>query len=46
MEHVLALIESGHDTDGSIFDPDADKEEYYNECDHAFDNEIVGVVMA
>ena len=29
-----------------MFNPDADKEEYYNECDRAFDNEIVGAVMA
>ena len=46
MEHVLALIESRHDADGTMFDPDADEEEHYNECDHAFDNEIVGAVMA
>ena len=42
----MAWIESRHDADGSIFDPDADEEEYYNECDHAFDNEIIGAVMA
>ena len=29
-----------------MFNPDADEEEYYNERDRAFDNEIVGVVMA
>ena len=31
MEYVLALIESGHEADESIFDPDADEEENYNE---------------
>ena len=45
MEYVLALIESGYDADITIFDPDVDEEEYYNECDHAFDNKIVGAVM-
>ena len=46
MEHVLALIESKHEVYGSMFDPDADEEEYYNECDRAFDNEIVGAMLA
>ena len=43
---MLALIESGRDPDGTMFDLDADEEEYYNECDRAFDNEIVGAVLA
>ena len=46
MEYVLALIESGHDTDGTMFNPDTDEEEYYSECDRAFDNEIIGAVLA
>ena len=46
MEHILAIIESGHEADGSKFDPDADVEEYYNECDHAFDDKIIGAVLA
>ena len=46
MEHVLALIESGRDVDGTMFNPDADEEEYCNECDRAFDNKIVGAVLA
>ena len=46
MAHVLALIESGHNTDGTMFDLDVDEEEYYNECNKAFDNEIVGTVVA
>ena len=29
-----------------MFDPDADEEEYYNKCDHAIDNKIIGAVMA
>ena len=46
MEHVLVLIESGHEADGFMFDADADEEEYYIECDRAFDNKIVGAVLA
>ena len=46
MEHVLAMIESGREADGPKFDPEADIEEYYNECDHAFDDEIIGAVLA
>ena len=46
MEHVLALIESGHEADRSMFDPDADEEEYDNECDRDFDNEVIGAVLA
>ena len=46
MEHVLALIESGHETDESMFDLEADEEEYYNEFYRAFDNEIIGAVLA
>ena len=46
MEHVLAMVESGLEADGSKFDPDADEEEYYNECDRAFDDKIIGAVLA
>ena len=42
----MALIESGHDVDGTMFDPDANEEEYCNECDRAFENEIVGAMLA
>ena len=45
MEHVLALIESGLEADGSKFDPEADEGEYNNECDRAFDEEIIGAVL-
>ena len=45
MEHLLALIESGHDADGTMFNPDANEEEYYNKCDRAFDIEILGAVL-
>ena len=44
MEHVLALVESEQEADR--FDPDADEEEYYNECEAAFNNEIIGVVLS
>ena len=46
MQHVLAMIESGNEADRSKFDPDADEEEHYNKCDHTFDNEIIGAVLA
>ena len=29
-----------------MFNPDADEEKYYNECDRAFDNKIVGGMLA
>ena len=43
MEHVLAMVESKQEADR--FDLDADEEEYYNECEAAFNDEIIGVVM-
>ena len=46
MGHVLALIESGHNTDETMSNPAADIEKYYNKCDCAFDSEIMGAVMA
>ena len=46
MKHVLALIESRHDADGTMLNCDTDDEEYYNECDHAFDDKIIGAVLA
>ena len=46
MEHVLALIESRHEADRFRFDPKTDEEEHYNECDRAFDNAIIGAVLA
>ena len=42
--HVLALVESEQEVDR--VDPDADEDEYYNECKTAFDDEVIGVVMA
>ena len=45
MEHVLAMVESGRHTDGSDFDHDAHEEEYFNECDNDFEDEIIGAVV-
>ena len=45
MDHVLAMAESGRHIDGSEFDPDPDEEEYFNECDHDFEDEIIGAVV-
>ena len=44
MEHVLAMVESEQEVDR--FDPDADKEEYYNECEAMFNDEIIGVMLS
>ena len=46
MERVFALIDSGHNEDGTMFDPKADEQEYYNKCDEAFNDKIVGAVVA
>ena len=39
------MVESGRHTDGSDFDPEADEEEYFNECDHDFEDEMIGAVV-
>ena len=44
MKHVLSLVEPEQEADR--FDPDADEEEHYNECEAAFNDEIIGVVMS
>ena len=44
MEYVLALVESEQEADR--FDPDAYEVEYYNECEAAFNDEIIGVVLS
>ena len=46
MEHALVLIKSWKNADRTMFDPDADEEEYYNKCNCAFDNEIVDAVVS
>ena len=40
MVRVLAMVESGREVDGSEFDPEADKEEYCNECDDGFEDKL------
>ena len=45
MECMFVLIDSGHNADGTMFNPQADEEEYYNECDEAFKDKIVGAVV-
>ena len=40
------MVESGREADGSKFDSEADEEEHCNECDHAFEDEIIGSVLA
>ena len=45
MQRVFVLINSGFDEDVNKFDPEAEGENYYADCDEAFnDNEIVGCV--
>ena len=39
MEHMLAMIHSGSNNDGTTFDPDMDENMFYNEWDR---DEIVG----
>ena len=46
MTHVLTLVESEHNANGTMLDPNADEEEYCNEYNNVFDNKIVGAVMA
>ena len=42
---MFALIDSRHNADGTMFYPKADEEEYYNEYDEAFNDEIVGSIV-
>ena len=45
MQRVFALINSGFDEDASKFDPEAEEERYYADCNEALnDNKIVGCV--
>ena len=43
MEQVLAMVEAKQESDR--FDPEADEEEYHNEGEVMFDDEIIGVVL-
>ena len=45
MERVFVLINSGHNADGTMFDPKADEERNCNKCDEAFNNKILGAVV-
>ena len=45
IEPVFALIDSGHNTDETLFHPKADEKEYCNKCNEVFHRETVVTVV-